>query len=88
MGLPFAAHARNEEEAQLFELFDAAIVNGLADEDAVTRMIDNYRSGRFGRQHYMNLWQGRIQDAVSGVNVAAELRSVLPASEPARRQQS
>jgi hypothetical protein len=62
---------RNDEERELFELFNTAIGYGLSNEDAVRRMIENYRDGNFTFGHYANLWRGRNAAAARGVNAAA-----------------
>ena len=64
--------ARDAEERELFELFNTAIGYGLSNEDAVRRMIENYRAGNYSFDHYANLWRGRNADAARGVNVAAD----------------
>ena len=38
------AEARNPEEAYMFALFEAAVVHGPSDEEAVRRTVGNYRS--------------------------------------------
>ena len=70
--------ARDAEERELFELFNTAIGYGLSNEDAVRRMIENYRAGNYSFDHYANLWRGRNADAARGVNAAADRLETAP----------
>ena len=70
--------ARDAEERELFELFNTAIGYGLSNEDAVRRMIENYRAGNYSFDHYATLWRGRNADAARGVNAAADRLEAAP----------
>ena len=70
--------ARDAEERELFELFNTAIGYGLSNEDAVRRMIENYRAGNYSFDHYANLWRGRNANAARGVNAAADRQETAP----------
>ena len=70
--------ARDAEERELFELFNTAIGYGLSNEDAVRRMIENYRAGNYSFDHYANLWRGRNANAARGVNAAADRLETAP----------
>ena len=57
---PGEAAIETAVEAGVVALLERAVEAGLTDMEAVGRMLENMRTGRFTPQHYMAIWEPRL----------------------------
>ena len=62
---PGEAAIETAVEAGVVALLERAVEAGLTDMEAVGRMLENMRTGRFTPQHYMAIWEPRLQAATA-----------------------